>query len=119
MAGPDLGPGAGRRDRIHGAAGLVPTPLWIALLVISAVVLVHLPSASRGSNGESALLTLVLLGILVLEFGSLEMLHLEQYQPDANITSASDALWSVIVAISTVGDGDRFPVTRTIGSSAA
>jgi hypothetical protein len=29
----------------------------------------------------SALLTLLLMGILVLEFGSLEMLHLEQYAP--------------------------------------
>jgi voltage-gated potassium channel len=60
----------------------------------------------------SALLTLLLMGILVLEFGSLEMLHLEQYALDANITSASDALWYVIVTISTVGYGDRFPVTN-------
>jgi Ion transport protein len=60
----------------------------------------------------SALLTLLLMGILVLEFGSLEILHLEQYAPGANITSASDALWYVIVTISTVGYGDRFPVTN-------
>jgi voltage-gated potassium channel len=67
----------------------------------------------------SALLTLLLMGILVLEFGSLEMLHLEQYAPGANITSASDALWYVIVTISTVGYGDTFPVTnegRLMGS---
>jgi len=31
-----------RQDRIHGAAGLMPTPLWIALFFISAVVLVYL-----------------------------------------------------------------------------
>jgi Ion transport protein len=60
----------------------------------------------------SALLTLLLMGILVLEFGSLQILHLEQYATDANITSASDALWYVIVTISTVGYGDRFPVTN-------
>jgi Ion transport protein len=60
----------------------------------------------------SALLTLLLMGILVLEFGSLEILHLEQYATDAKITSASDALWYVIVTISTVGYGDRFPVTN-------
>ena len=59
----------------------------------------------------SALLTLLLMGILVLEFGSLEILHLEQYAPDANITTASDALWYVIVTISTVGYGDEYPVT--------
>ena len=60
----------------------------------------------------SALLTLLLMGILVLEFGSLEILHIEQYAPGANITTASDALWYVIVTISTVGYGDRFPVTN-------
>jgi amino acid transporter len=33
---------AARQDRIHGAAGLMPTPLWIALFFISAVVLLYL-----------------------------------------------------------------------------
>ena len=47
----------------------------------------------------------------MLEFGSLEILHLEQDAAGANITSASDALWYVIVTISTVGYGDQFPVT--------
>src|SRR4029079_526638 len=67
----------------------------------------------------SALLTLLLMGILVLEFGSLEILHVEQNAPGANITSASDALWYTIVTISTVGYGDRYPVTnegRIVGS---
>ncbi len=40
----------------------------------------------------SALYTLLLMGILVLEFGSLEMLNIEQYAPGANITSP--ASWS-------------------------
>ncbi len=67
----------------------------------------------------SALLTLLLMGILVLEFGSLEILHVEQHAPGANITTASDALWYTIVTISTVGYGDRYPVTnegRIVGS---
>ena len=67
----------------------------------------------------SALLTLLLMGILVLQFGSLEMLHLEQNASGANITTASDALWYVIVTISTVGYGDQYPVTnegRLMGS---
>jgi len=61
----------------------------------------------------SALFTLLLMGILVLEFGSLEMLNLEQHAPGANITTASDAVWYVIVTISTVGYGDRYPVTNS------
>jgi voltage-gated potassium channel len=62
-------------------------------------------------RAESALLTLLLFGFLVLEFGTLGILRLEQYAPGANITTASDALWYVIVTISTVGYGDRYPVT--------
>lgn len=59
----------------------------------------------------SALLVLLLMGILVLQFGSLGMLYLEEDAEGANITTASDALWYTIVTISTVGYGDRFPVT--------
>ena len=68
----------------------------------------------------SALALLLLMGLLVLQFGSLEMLYLEQDAVDANITTASDALWYTIVTISTVGYGDQFPVTnagRLMGSA--
>ena len=60
----------------------------------------------------SALLSLLFIALLVLEFGSLWMLRLEARSPDANITTASDALWYVIVTISTVGYGDQYPVTN-------
>lgn len=63
-------------------------------------------------RAESALLMLLLTGMLVLEFGSLQMLRLEQGVPGANITDASDALWYVIVTMSTVGYGDQYPITN-------
>jgi voltage-gated potassium channel len=63
-------------------------------------------------RASSALLSLLLIAILVLEFGSLWMLHIESPAPDANITTASDALWYVIVTMSTVGYGDQYPVTN-------
>src|SRR6195952_2605916 len=59
----------------------------------------------------SALMVLLLLGIFVLEFGSLTMLYIEKDAAGANITSASDAVWYIIVTISTVGYGDQYPVT--------
>ncbi|WP_246159886.1 potassium channel family protein [Microbacterium rhizomatis] len=67
----------------------------------------------------SALLILLLMGILVLEFGSISILYIEKDAPGANITSGSDAIWYVIVTISTVGYGDQYPVTnlgRLIGA---
>lgn len=67
----------------------------------------------------SALLTLLLLAILMLEFGSLEMLRLEKGMPGANISTAVDAMWYVLVTMATVGYGDQFPVTnagRLMGS---
>jgi voltage-gated potassium channel len=68
---------------------------------------------SLGSDrAGSALLSLLFIGVLILEFGSLGMLRLEQNAPDGNITTASDALWYVVVTISTVGYGDHYPVTN-------
>ena len=67
----------------------------------------------------SALYTLLLAGVLVLQFGSLAILRIEDDAPDANITNASDALWYTIATISTVGYGDQYPVTnagRIVGS---
>ncbi|MET0974422.1 MAG: ion transporter [Leifsonia sp.] len=63
-------------------------------------------------RANSALLVLLLMGILVLQFGSLTMLFIEEDAPGANITSASDAVWFTIVTISTVGYGDQYPVTN-------
>lgn len=60
----------------------------------------------------SALIILLLMGILVLQFGSLVVLYLEQDAPEANITTGSDAIWYTIVTISTVGYGDQYPVTN-------
>ena len=77
-----------------------------------------LRTLSRDRAG-SALYILLFMGILVLEFGSLGMLKIEQYAAGANITSASDAVWYTIVTISTVGYGDKYPVTnagRILGS---
>jgi hypothetical protein len=70
-------------------------------------------------RANSTLMTLLLLGVLVLQFGSLGILAIEGHAENANITSASDALWYTIVTISTVGYGDQYPVTnlgRALGS---
>jgi len=63
-------------------------------------------------RANSALMTLLLMGILVLQFGSITMLAIEEHAEGSNITTASDALWYTIVTIATVGYGDTFPVTN-------
>jgi voltage-gated potassium channel Kch len=63
-------------------------------------------------RAENALLTVGFLVLCVLEFGSLGVLSAERSSPDANIKSASDAIWWAYVTITTVGYGDRFPVTN-------
>ena len=70
----------------------------------------------RASGG---LLLVLLLAIVVMEFGSIAVLWAERAAPNANITTADDALWYSIVTMSTVGYGDQYPVTdlgRLIGT---
>lgn len=62
----------------------------------------------RASGG---LFLVLLIAIVVMEFGSVSILWAERTSPDANITSADDALWYSIVTMSTVGYGDQYPVT--------
>ncbi len=62
-------------------------------------------------RAQSALYVVSFLVILVLEVSSILMLPLEARSPDANITTAGDALWWGIVTVTTVGYGDQFPVT--------
>jgi len=62
-------------------------------------------------RAESSLLLTVLLAIMVLGFSSLAILEVEQLSPEANIVSAQDAIWWSLVSVTTVGYGDRFPVT--------
>jgi voltage-gated potassium channel len=65
-----------------------------------------------GDRAGSALLGTVFLTILVLQFGSMLVLGVEARTESSNIRTASDALWWSYVTVTTVGYGDRFPVTN-------
>ncbi len=76
--------------------------------------------AARQRLAESTLLIVVLVVLVVVTVGSVLIVLVEAPVATANIKNGEDAVWWSIVTVSTVGYGDRFPVTplgRLIGTA--
>ena len=63
------------------------------------------------NRGQYAVFITLMSGFTVLVVASILVLQAESKSPDANITTGGDAIWWGIVTITTVGYGDKFPVT--------
>jgi len=63
------------------------------------------------NRGQYAAFITILAAGIVLSAASILVLQFESADPDANIRTGGEALWWGIVTITTVGYGDRFPVT--------
>jgi voltage-gated potassium channel len=61
-------------------------------------------------RAESSFLAAALVAMLLIVFCSIAVLHFET-EPESNIKTADDAIWWAFTTITTVGYGDRYPVT--------
>jgi voltage-gated potassium channel len=63
------------------------------------------------NRSQGALTTVGVLAFILIIFSSISILQFEADAPNGNIKTAEDALWWSYVTITTIGYGDKFPVT--------
>jgi voltage-gated potassium channel len=81
------------------------------LRVLRAIRSVKILTELFKSREHGTFATVSFIAILMIIFGSISILQVEQGDPSSNIKTAGDAIWWAFTTITTVGYGDRYPVT--------
>ena len=97
---------------LHELAVLV-LPFLRPLRLLRLVTLVRVINRAAGSALRGRVVFYVIGSAALLAYaGALAVLDAEKEAAGANITSIGDALWWALTTITTVGYGDRYPVTE-------
>ena len=70
----------------------------------------HLVNHIFANKAQGAFTSISVIAILLVIFSAIAILQVEN-EPNSNIKTAEDAIWWAYVTITTVGYGDKFPVT--------
>ncbi|WP_308209242.1 MULTISPECIES: potassium channel family protein [Aeromicrobium] len=91
---------------------LIVLPMLRPLRLLRLLALVRVLDRSAASSLAGRVLVYVTgTAVMSVGLGSLAVLDVEQDAAGANITTIGDALWWACTTVTTVGYGDRFPVT--------
>jgi voltage-gated potassium channel len=91
---------------------LIALPMLRPLRVLRVLAFARMVNRSAtGGLVERAAVYVGGVAVMAVCLGSVAMLDAEQNAPGANITSFGDALWWACSTVTTVGYGDRYPVT--------